>query len=67
MPTEACAQNITERILTGSRKDLSREKVSQMRWQTIEEAMEDDGKEDGRRWNTRPGDAMVYDGRKDGT
>ena len=53
MPTEACAQNIAERILTGRRKDLSREKVSQMRWQTIEEAMEDDGKEDGRRWNTR--------------
>ena len=46
MPTEACAQNITERIVTGSRKDLSRERVSQMRWQTIEEAVEDDGKED---------------------
>ena len=41
MPTEACAQNITERIVTGSRKDLSREQVTQMRmrWQTIEEAM----------------------------
>ena len=49
MPTEACAQNITERILTGRRKDVSRERVTQMRiilimrWQTIEDAMVGDG------------------------